>query len=149
MKSFGITHLEYTYALKNCEAIGVRSFDEIESIAFGDIPKPDNLSVLETEVLTDFGKLILRFRQGDISQEQASAQKQLMRQSYQKACQHCGAIEKIGEVMASTEWQLGQMRIEEACDCLIRGMGQVSPNDEYKDITVCVVDYFDKRIKEG
>ncbi|MDD4844966.1 MAG: hypothetical protein PHU31_11690, partial [Anaerotignum sp.] len=90
-----------------------------------------------------------RFRQGGISQEQASAQKQLMRESYQRACQHRGALEKIGAVMASAEWKLGQMQTEEACDCLIKGMGQVSPNEEYKDIIVCVVDYFDKRIKEG
>nr|MDD3395144.1 hypothetical protein [Anaerotignum sp.] len=79
----------------------MRSFDEIEGIAFGDIPKPDDLSVLEKEVLIDFCKLIFRFRQGGISQEQASAQKQLMRESYQRACQHRGALEKIGAVMAS------------------------------------------------
>jgi len=129
--------------------IGVRSFDEIENIAFGDIPKPDNLSLLENDLLIDFCELILRFRQGSISQEQASAQKQLMRESYSKACQHLGAFEIIGKVMACTEWQLGQLRIEEACDRLIKGMGQIKPNEEYKDVIVCVVDYFDKRIKRG
>ncbi|MDD4843519.1 MAG: hypothetical protein PHU31_04190 [Anaerotignum sp.] len=72
----------------------MRSFDKIESIAFGDIPKPDNLSVLEKEVLIDFCELIFCFRKGSISQGQASAQKQLMRESYQEACQHRGALEK-------------------------------------------------------
>ncbi|MDD3393930.1 MAG: hypothetical protein PHG19_04730 [Anaerotignum sp.] len=127
----------------------MRSFDEIENIAFGDIPKPDTLSVLENEVLIDFCELILSYRQGRISQEQASAQKQLMRKSYQRACQHLLALEKIGAVMASTEWNFGQMKIEEVCDCLIKGMGLVTPNKEYKDVIVCVVDYFDRRIKEG
>lgn len=127
----------------------MRSFDEIENIAFGDIPKPIDLSLLENDLLIDFCELILRFRQGSITQEQASAQKRLMRESYNKACQHLEAFEIIGKVMASTEWQLGQLRVEEACDCLIKGMGQVSPNEEYKDIIVCVVDYFDKRIKGG
>lgn len=127
----------------------MRNFDEIENIAFGDIPKPDNLSLLENDVLIDFCELILRFRQGSISQEQASVQKQLMRESYKKACQHLGTFEKIGAVMASTEWQLGQLRVEDACDCLIKGMGQISPKEEYKDVIVCVVDYFDKRIKRG
>ncbi|WP_312047750.1 hypothetical protein [Anaerotignum sp.] len=127
----------------------MRSFDEIENIAFGDIPKPGDLSLLENDVLIDFCELILRFRQGVISQEQASAQKRLMRESYKKACQHLGAFEVVGKVMASTEWQLGRRRIEEACDCLIKGMGQIKPNEEYKDVIVCVVDYFDKRIKRG
>ena len=127
----------------------MRSFDEIENIAFGDIPKPGDLSWLENDVLIDFCELILHFRQGSISQEQASAQKLLMRESYQGACQHCEALEKIGVVMASTEWQLRQSRLEEACDCLIKGMGQIKPNEEYKDVIVCVVDYFDKRIKRG
>ncbi|MDD4843520.1 MAG: hypothetical protein PHU31_04195 [Anaerotignum sp.] len=49
--------------------------------------------------------------------------------------------------MASTGFKLGQMQTKKSCDCLIKGMGQVTPNDEYKDIIVCVVDYFDKRIK--
>lgn len=125
----------------------MRCFDELESIAFGDIPKPDNLDLLENEVLINFCELIVSFRQGRISQEQASAQKQMMREKYQVACQHIEVFRKIGLVMASTEWQLGLMRIEEACDCLIQGMGQISPNDEYKDIIVSVVDYFDRIIK--
>lgn len=130
-----------------------RGFEEIESIAFGDVPLPEECTVLEYTAIYEFGLLIQDYRNGKIMQEQATSKKAELRGAYESAQKHKKIMHMMGDAIATATLKLHLDKADETFSGLAKDMGEVSrlsePDEMYREMMVLVMDGMEKKYRQS